>query len=153
VPGVWENTAQAGQRRAFTLSEIGRILRTAQGSEWEGSILAGLYTGQRLSDLAMLRWENVDLARGEIALTTRKTNRRILIPIAALLLDYLLKVPASRTKTPLRGPFDGDRLRIISNRTSKWGWGTSKRFGRSRRGPPQCLAKFHQPRSARLSRR
>jgi integrase len=153
VPGVWENTAQAGQRRAFTLSEIGRILRTAQGSEWEGIILAGLYTGQRLSDLAMLRWENVDLARGEIALTTRKTNRRILIPIAALLLDYLLKVPASRTKTPLRGPFDGDRLRIISNRTSKWGWGTSKRFGRSRRGPPQCLAKFHQPRSARLSRR
>jgi integrase len=153
VPGVWENTAQAGQRRAFTLSEIGRILRTAQGSEWEGIILAGLYTGQRLSDLAMLRWENVDLARGEIALTTRKTNRRILIPIAALLLDYLLKVPASRTKTPLRGPFDGDRLRIISNRTSKWGWGTSKRFGRSRRGPPQCLAKFHQPRSARLPRR
>ena len=43
----------------------------------------------------MLRWENVDLVRAEIALTTRKTNRRILIPIAAPLLDYLLKIPAS----------------------------------------------------------
>jgi integrase len=43
----------------------------------------------------MLRWESVDLARREIALTTRKTNRRILIPIAAPLLDYLLKLPAS----------------------------------------------------------
>jgi integrase len=59
VPGVRESTAQAGQRRAFTLPEIARILRAAQGSEWKGIVLAGLYTGQRLSDIAMLRWENV----------------------------------------------------------------------------------------------
>jgi integrase len=95
VPGVRENTADAVKRRAFTLPELGRILRTAHGSEWYGIVLAGLYTGQRLSDLALLRWENVDLARSEIALTTRKTNRRVLIPIAAPLLDHLLKIPAS----------------------------------------------------------
>jgi integrase len=95
VPGVREDAAQAVKRRAFTLPELGRILRAAHGSEWEGMVLAGLYTGQRLSDLALLRWENVDLARNEIALTTRKTNRRILIPIAAPLLDYLLKIPMS----------------------------------------------------------
>jgi integrase len=95
VPGVREDTTQAVKRRAFTLPELGRILRAAHGSEWEGIVFAGLYTGQRLSDLALLRWENVDLARNEIALTTRKTNRRVLIPIAAPLLDYLLKIPAS----------------------------------------------------------
>jgi integrase len=95
VSGVRNDTTQASQRRAFTLPELGRILRAARDSEWEGIILAGLCTGQRLSDIVVLRWENVDLARGEIALTTRKTNRRILIPIAEPLHDYLLKIPAS----------------------------------------------------------
>jgi integrase len=94
VSGVRKDTAEI-QRRAFTLPELGRILQTARGSEWEGIILAGLYTGQRLSDVAMLRWENVDLAREEIALTTRKTNRRILIPIAEPLLSYLTNVSSS----------------------------------------------------------
>jgi integrase len=95
VSGVRKSAAEAPLRRAFTFSELGRILRAARESEWEGIILAGLYTGQRLSDIAMLRWENVDLARAEIALTTRKTNRRIVIPIAVPLLEYLLKIPAS----------------------------------------------------------
>ncbi|HEY4273207.1 MAG TPA: tyrosine-type recombinase/integrase [Candidatus Udaeobacter sp.] len=94
VSGVRKTTAET-ERRAFTLPELGRILRAARASEWEGIILAGLYTGQRLSDVAMLRWENVDLARGEIALTTRKTNRRVLLPIAAPLLDYLVDLPAT----------------------------------------------------------
>jgi integrase len=89
VSGIRENSAET-QRRAFTLSELGRILRVAQGSEWEGIILAGLYTGQRLSDIVTLRWENVDLEREEIAITTRKTNRRVLIPIGKPLLDYLV---------------------------------------------------------------
>lgn len=95
VSGVRKDSTQASQRRAFTLSELGRILRAARESEWEGIILAGLYTGQRLSDIATLRWENVDVVRGEIALTTRKTGRRIVIPIAAPLLDYLVKIPAT----------------------------------------------------------
>jgi integrase len=96
VPGVRKSdTTQMAARRAFTLPELGRILRAARGSEWEGIILAGLYTGQRLSDVVTLRWENIDLVRREIALTTRKTGRRVLIPIAAPLLEYLLAVPTS----------------------------------------------------------
>jgi integrase len=95
VTGVRKDSTQASQRRAFTLPELGQILRAARESEWEGIIFVGLYTGQRLSDIAVLRWKNVDLARGEIALSTRKTNRRVLIPIAAPLLDYFLKVLAT----------------------------------------------------------
>jgi integrase len=95
VSGVRKDVAQASQRRAFTLTELGRILRIARGGEWEGIILAGLYTGQRLSDIATFRWENVDLSRSEIALNTRKTNRRILIPIAESLHDWLSEIPSS----------------------------------------------------------
>jgi integrase len=52
-------------------------------------ILAGLYTGQRLKDLAGLTWNNVDLERNEIRLTTSKTKRRQFIPIAAPFRAYL----------------------------------------------------------------
>src|SRR5260370_20523503 len=42
-------------RRAFTLSEIKRILRACGAdSEWRGLILFGLYLAQRLGDLAKL---------------------------------------------------------------------------------------------------
>lgn len=82
------------QRRAFTLEELGRILRETKGTEWHGIVLAALYTGQRLSDIALLRWENIDLLRAELALTTRKTNRRILIPLAQPLVDYLASADA-----------------------------------------------------------
>jgi integrase len=95
VSGVNMRKGKNKGRRAFTLSELGRILRAARGSEWEGIVLAGLYTGQRLSDIATLRWENVDLVRRELAITTRKTNRRVLIPLAAPLADHLLNLPAS----------------------------------------------------------
>jgi integrase len=77
-----------GRRRPFTLPEITRILRAAHG-EWTGLILFGLYTGQRLGDIAALTWQNVDLARGELALVSRKTKRRQLIPIAAPLQSFL----------------------------------------------------------------
>jgi integrase len=77
-----------GRRRPFTLPEITRLLRSAHG-EWRGIILFGLYTGQRLGDLAALTWQNVDLARGELALVSRKTKRRQLIPMAAPLQRFL----------------------------------------------------------------
>lgn len=95
VGGLKVRKAETDRRRGFTLPELGRILREARGSEWEGIILAGLYTGQRLSDIAALRWENLDLLSGDLALTTRKTNRRILIPLATPLADYLERLPAS----------------------------------------------------------
>jgi integrase len=56
-----------------------------------GLVLFGLYLGQRLGDLARLTWRAVDLDSGEIAFTTRKTGRRIVLPLA----DYLASLPMS----------------------------------------------------------
>src|SRR5262249_21273989 len=42
---------------------------------------AGLYTGQRLGDLRKLTWRAVDLEANEISFTTRKTGRRIVLPL------------------------------------------------------------------------
>jgi integrase len=75
-------------RRPFTLDELRRILRIASG-EWRNLILFGLYTGQRLGDLAKLTWRNIDLERGELAFVTRKTKRRQLVPLAGPLRKVL----------------------------------------------------------------
>jgi integrase len=85
-------------RRAFTLGELRRILAVCN-DEWKGMIFFGLYTGQRLGDIASLTWQNVDLqannGRGELHLTTIKTGRPSNIPLAGPLRKYLLKMPSS----------------------------------------------------------
>jgi integrase len=48
---VRKGTEQA--RRPFTISEIQRVLSVAD-AEWKSLILFGLYTGQRLADIATL---------------------------------------------------------------------------------------------------
>ena len=82
-------------RRAFSLSEIKRILKACGDDEWRGLVLFGLYLGQRLGDLAKLTWRAVDLDTGEIAFTARKTGRRIVLPLLQPLSDYLASLPAS----------------------------------------------------------
>ncbi len=85
---------ESAARRPFTLKELKAMLRVAS-PEWRGMILAGLYTGQRLSDLGSLTWLNVDLKRRELSLVTNKTGRRQIIPIAKPLRAYLENLPTS----------------------------------------------------------
>jgi integrase len=89
-------SSKESKRRAFTLAEIKRILKACGGNvEWRGLVLFGLYLGQRLGDLAKLTWRAVNLETGEIAFTARKTGRRIVLPLAQPLSDYLASLPAS----------------------------------------------------------
>jgi integrase len=84
------------KRRAFTLTEIKRILKACGDNvEWRGLILFGLYLGQRLGDLAKLTWRAVDLDTSEIAFTAHKTGRRIVLPLVQPLADYLASLPAN----------------------------------------------------------
>jgi len=85
--------AESGTRRAFTLPELKSILANAS-TEWRGMILAGIYTGQRLKDIASLTWANVDLSEEQITLTTSKTGRRQVIPIAKPLRAYIEELSA-----------------------------------------------------------
>ena len=93
VPVIKRKSGTANERRAFTLPELRKILEVAN-FEWQGIILTGIYTGQRLGDIARLTWNSVDVRREEIALTTGKTGRRIIVPMAKPLLEYYLSLPA-----------------------------------------------------------
>ena len=62
-------------------------------------ILFGLYSGQRLSDIATLTWANVDLERNELRLVTRKTGKRLLIPLASPVARILEEMSSSDDPT------------------------------------------------------
>jgi len=81
-------------RRPFTLKEIRSVLEIAN-PEWQSLIRFGLYTGQRLGDLALLRWENVDLFHSRLQLVTRKTGAQIKLPLTGGLRDHLLSLSCS----------------------------------------------------------
>lgn len=63
--------------------------------EWRSLILFGLYTGHRLGDLVSLTWNNIDLERDEVRLTTSKTSRTMIIPLAPPLRVHIESLPAS----------------------------------------------------------
>lgn len=85
---------EARSRRPLTLAEIRAVLSVAD-DEWKSMILFGLYTGQRLSDLAGLTWANVDLQTKELRLVQRKTGKRINLPLAGALLAHVESLPVS----------------------------------------------------------
>ena len=59
------------------------------------AFIFGLYTGQRLGDVATLTWQNIDLQQGEIRLVTRKTHKTKILPIAAPLRRHIEALPSS----------------------------------------------------------
>ena len=72
---------EAAEKEAFSLDEVQRMLREFPG-EWPDMIRVCLYTGgQRLGDVATLRWEQVKFDGGLIAMTAQKTKRRMNKPL------------------------------------------------------------------------
>jgi integrase len=74
-------------------------------------ILAALYTGQRLKDIASLTWSNVDLERDEFRFATSKTGRRQVIPIARPLRRHIETLPAGDNPS---GPLFPTAFRIAT---------------------------------------
>jgi len=92
--GPVKKEKRQGGKRAFTLDQIQALTRVCD-DEWRSMVVFGLYTGQRLSDIATLTWNNIDLATDVIRLETGKTHRVMTIPIAAPLREHIEGLPAS----------------------------------------------------------
>jgi integrase len=85
-------------RRAFTMLEMRRILAVAD-AEWRGIILFGLYTGQRLSDITGLCWNQIDTAEGVVRYVTAKTGAVLDLPLARPLMDWIGTAKTPKTTT------------------------------------------------------
>lgn len=90
-----DNLARADkhQRHGFSVEQVRKILAVCP-TDWRTMVLVATYTGQRLNDCANLTWRNLDLQRGVFMLTTQKTGREIINPIAKPLLRHLESLPA-----------------------------------------------------------
>jgi len=90
------------QRRPFTVSEIRTILKAARPDpEWYSMILFGAYIGQRISDIANLKWGNIDLEKGMVHLVTIKTSTRIDVYMAPPLLEYISTLKVGGPEEPI----------------------------------------------------
>jgi integrase len=110
-------------RSPFTLEDLRKLIAVAD-EEMQSLIRFGLYTGQRLGDLAMLTWENIDLNRMEIQLVARKTKKHITVPIAPSLLAHIKLYNARNART---GPIHSRAFESVT-RTDKTST-LSKQFG------------------------
>jgi len=89
------------EKGTFTPDQIARLVDHAEG-DWKGLILAGYYTGGRLSDLARLRWSNVDLAEKTVTFVQKKVQgkshkAKVRIPLHEALEEYLGSRPSSNS--------------------------------------------------------
>jgi integrase len=80
------------EKGVFAPEQITQLLKVSKVAEpeWHGLILFAYFTGGRLTDLARLNWQSVDLAERSISFVQKKTGARIKVPIHSELLEYLL---------------------------------------------------------------
>jgi integrase len=67
-------------RGTFTGTEV-RILIDAAEGEWKTLVLVAYYTGARLSDCAVMRWADIDLANGVWTHKQGKTGQIVSVPL------------------------------------------------------------------------
>jgi integrase len=82
------------------MDEIKRLLSVAE-AEWRTMLLTGFYSGLRLRDCAGLTWAHVDLLAGHISLSTQKTKRRVIVPLAEPLAKHLATLAGDKADAPL----------------------------------------------------
>ncbi len=85
------------RKRPLTLAELAQIAKNLSGAgEMELLFSLGYYTGARLGDCVLLRWDNIDLEGRKIRYTphkTAKSNREITLAIASALFSMLERTP------------------------------------------------------------
>lgn len=85
------------RRMSFTREQEQRILEVLEDDKFkvmnkpELRVVyhLGMFTGQRMKDCVLLRWDKIDLIRRRIWIKQFKTGKEVTIPIAAKLLEVL----------------------------------------------------------------
>lgn len=77
-----EQSGDSIHRRPFTPDELGALVNAAKDDAFMGGLLtAALCTGMRRGDVCRLKWTDVDLTGGMLAVKTAKTGAQVEIPI------------------------------------------------------------------------
>jgi len=101
------------RRKNFTMEQLKLVLSLCD-DDWRGLVLAGLYTGQRLSDLLGMTWEQVDLAGATIEFSTQKTGAELEIPIHPVLMRWLMDHAGDNPRAAVFQKFAGVAQNTVS---------------------------------------
>lgn len=85
------------RKRPLTLAELAAVSKNLEGAgEMETLFAFGYYTGARLGDCVLMRWDSIDMGGRKIRYTPSKTakgNREITLTLAPALYALLDKMP------------------------------------------------------------
>lgn len=85
---------QPVKKESFTEEQVLKIYDVCPDDEWRSAVLWAYSTGQRLGDIARIRWCDVSLnGRGAFNFTSQKTGRQMHIPLHTSLLKSLKNLP------------------------------------------------------------
>ena len=93
------STEDSLERKPFSTADVAALLRAAETEDWRGLILIAAFTGLRLGDAALLKWDAVDLKSNLITLIPSKTKRKkreVRIPLQPDLQQFLIEQLKSR---------------------------------------------------------
>jgi integrase len=112
--GAVDNLRKEGDspgREAFSQQEVEKLMAEASG-DWRGAVILGARTGLRLSDIANLTWESVDLEEGFLRIKPGKTSRigvTVVVPFHPDFADWLATRPRGVGKAPVFPELVGKR--------------------------------------------
>ena len=90
------------RKRPLTMTELGTISKNLIGKgEMEILFSIGYYTGARLGDCVLLRWDNIDMGARKIRYTphkTAKSNMEITLTVSPTLFGLLDRTPGDERK-------------------------------------------------------
>ncbi len=87
------------KRKEFTKAQVTQLFGLAEG-EMKSLILLGVWTGQRLGDIARLKWGDVDFRGLEITICQKKTGTTVGIPLMPELNQHLTMLKTNLKKQP-----------------------------------------------------
>jgi integrase len=98
---VLRDEARNVSKDVFTREQIAALLSAAPSEDWRGMIMLAYFTGLRLRDCSDLRWSNVNLDKGVITVTTRKTRKDVTVPVHPQFMAWLKNQTRGIGKAPV----------------------------------------------------
>ena len=138
----------AESRRNLTVEELVRVVSSLEG-EWKLLFVIGTYSGMRLIDCCHLDWQDINMSAQTMFVLTRKTHKRVQIPIHTDLYTMLSLIPIEERHGYVVPECASAYDRHSTNRKLKkifenCGIKTNKMGEKGRRS---CLVGFHSLRS------
>ncbi len=100
--GIDASTCAVSRKRPLTMTELGAVSKLLVGKgEMELLFSLGYYTGARLGDCVLMRWDCIDMGARKIRYTPHKTakgNHEITLTIASALFSLLEAIPKKKRR-------------------------------------------------------